>query len=350
MEVRRVQKFGKSTLMVSLPAEWVKEVGLSPGESVYLEVDEDGSLKVYPPNMKLQNSLKEMKVVIGNNIMPEIATRIIYGLYILGFDKIEIESKDKMFSEDILRKIKEAVRSLIGYEITVQNIDYIQIQSFLDPTKYTMTSLLNRLINNLKQMLHYLSLGIKEGSRTFLQETIELEKEVDRLYYLALRQLILSQSNRSLAYMIGVKRIQIVGNRILIKAIEEAADEISEIALDLLSLHPSDLEELKKLWDKINIYIEQTSSVIDHSVKVLAKEDITLINEVMEELRTLRRVLITETLISEEILKEVKSPTLLAVIRTFNLRLYNAIRRMEPITEIAFNRSLENLKEITITS
>ena len=348
MEVRRVQKFGKSTLMVSLPAEWVKEVGLSPGESVYLEVDEDGSLKVYPPNMKLQNSLKEMKVVVGNNIIPEIVTRIIYGLYILGFDKIEIESKDKMFSEDILRKIKEAVRSLIGYEITVQNVDYIQIQSFLDPTKYTMTSLLNRLINNLKQMLHYLSLGIKEGSRTFLQETIELEKEVDRLYYLALRQLILSQSNRSLAYMIGVKRIQLIGNRILIKAIEESADEISEAASDLLTLTPQELDEIKNYWGNINDIIEQSTVIIDHAIKVLSKEDIKLINETMEELRTLRRVLLTEATNIETGLSNIKSYRILIAIRTVNLRLYNAIRRMEPIVEIAFNRSLENIKEVVV--
>lgn len=348
MEVRRVQKFGKSTLMVSLPAEWVKEVGLSPGESVYLEVDEDGSLKVYPPNMKLQNTTKEMKVVLSNNIMPEIVTRIIYGLYILGFDKIEIESKDKMFSEDILRKVKEAVRSLIGYEITVQNVDYIQIQSFLDPTKYTMSSLLNRLINNLKQMLHYLSLGIKEGSRTFLQETIELEKEVDRLYYLALRQLVLSQSNRSLAYMIGVKRIQLIGNRILIKAIEESADEISEAATDLLTLTPQELEEVKNYWNNMFDLIEQSTAIIDHTMKVLAKEDTKLINETMEELRTLRRVLISEAANIENSTSNIKNYRILIAIRTVNLRLYNAIRRMEPIVEIAFNRSLENTKEIVI--
>ncbi|MFP3347391.1 MAG: phosphate uptake regulator PhoU [Sulfolobaceae archaeon] len=348
MEVRRVQKFGKSTLMVSLPAEWVKEVGLSPGESVYLEVDEDGSLKVYPPNMKLQNAAKEVKVLLSNNIMPEIVTRIIYGLYILGFDKIEIESKDKLFNEDILRKVKEAVRSLIGYEITVQNVDYIQIQSFLDPTKYTMTSLLNRLINNLKQMLHYLSLGIKEGSRTFLQETIELEKEVDRLYYLALRQLILSQSNRSLAYMIGVKRIQLIGNRILIKAIEESADEISEAATDLLTLTPQELEEVKNYWNNMFDLIEQSTAIIDHTMKVLTKEDAKLINETMEELRTLRRVLISEATNIENSTSNIKNYRILIAIRTVNLRLYNAIRRMEPIVEIAFNRSLENNKEIVI--
>ncbi|MBB5252461.1 phosphate signaling complex PhoU family protein [Sulfurisphaera ohwakuensis] len=344
MEVRRVQKFGKSTLMVSLPAEWVKEVGLNAGESVYLEVDEDGSLKIYPPNMKIQGSPREIKVVISNLVMPEIITRIIYGLYILGFDRIEIESKEKLFSEDLLRKIKESVRSLIGFEITVQNVDYIQIQSFLDPTKYTMNSLLNRLINNLKQMLHYLSLGIKEGSRTFLQETIELEREIDRLYYLALRQLILSQSNRSLAYMIGVKRIQLIGNRILIKAIEEAADEISEAANDLLALPPQDLDEIKKYWNQFNDLIEQSTVIINHAIKVLNKEDIKLINEAMEELRTLRRILIAEATKTDSM----DDYRLIIVIRSVNLRLYNAIRRMEPIVEIAFNRSLENTKEIIV--
>jgi phosphate uptake regulator len=348
MEVRRVQKFGKSTLMVSLPADWVKEVGLNPGESIYLEVDEDGSLKVYPPNLKTEGSSKEMKIEIKTNVSPELISRIIYSLYILGFDKITIESTDGPFNEDILRKVKDTVRSLIGLEIVSQDLTSLQIQSFLDPTKYSMASLVSRLSNTLKQMLHYLNLGIKEASRTFLQEVLELEKEVDRLYYLSLRQLLLAQVNRSLAYMIGVKRIQIIGNRILMKAIEEAADEISEAASDLLSLHPEDLEVLKVSWDKIDMIVDQTTVVVDHVVKVLNKEDLKLVNEVLEELRTLRRVLMTEALMAEEKIEKNNSTRVTVVFRSLNLRLYNAIRRMEPIAEIAFNRSIENLKEIVI--
>jgi len=348
MEVRRVQKFGKSTLMVSLPADWVKEVGLNPGESIYLEVDEDGSLKVYPPNLKSDNAPKEMRVRISTTASPELVTRIIHSLYILGFDRVYIETTNGPLTEDLLRKIKETARSLIGLEIVSQDVTSIQIQSFLDPTKYNIGSLINRLTNTLKQMLHYLSLGIREASRTFLQEVIELEKEVDRLYYLSLRQLLLAQVNRSLAYMIGVKRIQIVGNRILMKAAEEAADEISEAANDLLSLHPEDLSLLKMSWDKMDMLIDQTAVVIDHVVKVLNKEDIKLVNEALEELRTLRRVLLSDALIMEERIQRMNAPKVATAIRTLNLRLYNAIRRMEPIAEIAFNRGVENLKEIVI--
>lgn len=348
MEVRRVQKFGKSTLMVSLPADWVKEVGLNPGESIYLEVDEDGSLKVYPPNLKSESTSKEMKVAIKNNTSADLIGRLIYSLYVLGFDKVSIESTEGPFNEDVLRKVKDAARSLIGLEIVSQDVTSLQIQSFLDPTKYNMTSLISRLSNTLKQMLHYLNLGIKEASRTFLQEVIELEKEIDRLYYLSLRQLLIAQVNRSLAYMIGVKRIQIVGNRILMKAVEEAADEISDAANDLLALHPEDLEIIKNSWEKIDMLIDQTTVVIDHVVKVLGKEDVKLVNEVMEELETLRRVLITEALGIEEKLSKISSPRATIAARTLNLRLYNAIRRMEPIAEIAFNRSIENLKEVII--
>ncbi|MCI2414544.1 MAG: phosphate uptake regulator PhoU [Candidatus Aramenus sp.] len=348
MEVRRVQKFGKSTLMVSLPAEWVKEVGLNPGESIYLEVDEDGSLKVYPPNLKSENASKEVKVVVKSTSPADLAGRTVYSLYVLGYDKITVESSNGPLNEEILRKVKDAVRSLIGLEIISQDLTTIQIQSFLDPTKYNMNSLINRLSNTLKQMLHYLNLGIKEASRTFLQEVVELEKEVDRLYYLSLRQLLIAQVNRSLAYMIGVKRIQIVGNRILMKAIEEAADEISDAANDLLSLHPEDLEAIKSSWDKIDMLIDQTSVVIDHVIKVLGKEDVKLVNEVIDELETLRRVLITEAIGIEEKIGKLNSQRALVVTRTLNLRLYNAIRRMEPIAEIAFNRSIENLKEIVI--
>ncbi|MBW9140989.1 MAG: histidine kinase, partial [Candidatus Aramenus sp.] len=268
--------------------------------------------------------------------------------YVLGYDKITVESSNGPLNEEILRKVKDAVRSLIGLEIISQDLTTIQIQSFLDPTKYNMNSLINRLSNTLKQMLHYLNLGIKEASRTFLQEVVELEKEVDRLYYLSLRQLLMAQVNRSLAYMIGVKRIQIVGNRILMKAIEEAADEISDAANDLLSLHPEDLEAIKSSWDKIDMLIDQTSVVIDHVIKVLGKEDVKLVNEVIDELETLRRVLITEAIGIEEKIGKLNSQRALVVTRTLNLRLYNAIRRMEPIAEIAFNRSIENLKEIVI--
>jgi phosphate uptake regulator len=347
MDVRRVQRFGKSTLMVSLPADWVKEVALNPGESVYIEVDEDGGLKIYPPSSKVSQTTHELRVLIRNKTPPDLFGRIIYSSYILGFDKVTFEQGDGAFmDEEALKNIKEATRSLIGLEIISRSPDKVVIQCFLDPSKYSMGGLIARLSSVLKQMIHYLALGIKEGSRTFLEEVLELEKDADRLYYLSLRQLILSQTNRSLGNLLGVKKIQIVGNRILVKSLEEAADEVSEAALDLLSIPPSDLESIKIIWDKLDVYIEQATVVIDHAVKALNKEDIKLSNEVMEELKTLRRVLLTQL---NEIERNLGNAGNLSVIgRLIMMRMYNALRRMEPIVEISFNRSIESIKGDTL--
>ncbi|BCU68664.1 histidine kinase [Sulfolobales archaeon HS-7] len=348
MEIRKVQRFGKSTLMVSLPADWVKETSLSPGDSVYIEPDEDGSIKILPPTMKVESSSKELTVRISSQPSPELISKIIYSSYILGYDKITVEMGKGFLDDDTIKKIKETARGLIGLEIVSQLPDSITIQSFLDPSKYTMSGLITRMSNSLKQMLHYLNLGIKESSRAFLQEVLEIEKEIDRLYFLSLRQLIMAQSNRTLSTVIGVKRIQIVGNRILVKSLEEAADEISEAATDILLLSPTDIQSLKNFWPKLNTIIEQTMVVIDHAIKVLSKEDMKMCNDVSEELRTIRRVLITELEDLEKEVNNLNNPAVSMTLRVITLRLYNSIRRMEPIVEISFNRAIENMKEIII--
>ncbi|WP_062662460.1 AbrB/MazE/SpoVT family DNA-binding domain-containing protein [Aeropyrum camini] len=45
--VRRLQKLGSSSLVVTLPKEWVREMGLKQGDPVYVVI-EGGSLRIVP--------------------------------------------------------------------------------------------------------------------------------------------------------------------------------------------------------------------------------------------------------------------------------------------------------------
>ena len=45
-EVRKVQRLGYSSVGISLPKDWAKEAGLSPGSVVSLLREGDGSLKL----------------------------------------------------------------------------------------------------------------------------------------------------------------------------------------------------------------------------------------------------------------------------------------------------------------
>ncbi|HVB12913.1 MAG TPA: AbrB/MazE/SpoVT family DNA-binding domain-containing protein, partial [Nitrososphaerales archaeon] len=48
LEQRRLQKLGYSTLMVSLPRDWVTQMNLKRGDTVNITSDDQGRLLVHP--------------------------------------------------------------------------------------------------------------------------------------------------------------------------------------------------------------------------------------------------------------------------------------------------------------
>ena len=349
MDLRKVQKFGKSTLMISLPAEWVKSVNLKPGTSVYIDVDEDGGLKVYPPTYNPQGTKHEMQIKISENTDPDLLERVVRSFYVLGFDRIVIKNEGGIIPNEAMRKLREVSRSLIGLEMIANDLQNVEIRSYIDPTKHNFNVILGQLVNTLKLMVDYLSHGLKSGSRKFIEEILELEKEADRLYFLGLRQLILAQMNKSLAYIIGVPSVQIIGNRIIIKSLEEVADEISEAANMLLGLPPEGFNYLKDFYPTFLSVKEKMDTLLNQILRLRGDWNYRAANELMEELRVLRKSLMLELEnLQAQLMNDNRRNKYGPKIVGFMLRFYSAIRNLEPIAEIAMNRSLENLKEVDL--
>ncbi|PVU73706.1 histidine kinase [Sulfolobales archaeon SCGC AB-777_J03] len=349
MDLRKVQKFGKSTLMISLPAEWVKSVNLKPGTSVYIDVDEDGGLKVYPPTYNPQGTKHEIQIKISENTDPDLLERVVRSFYVLGFDRIVIKNEGGIIPNEAMRKLREVSRSLIGLEMIANDLQNVEIRSYIDPTKHNFNVILGQLVNTLKLMVDYLSHGLKSGSRKFVEEILELEKEADRLYFLGLRQLILAQMNKSLAYIIGVPSVQIIGNRIIIKSLEEVADEISEAANMLLGLPPEGFNYLKDFYPTFLSVKEKMDTLLNQILRLRGDWNYRAANELMEELRVLRKSLMLELEnLQAQLMNDNRRNKYGPKIVGFMLRFYSAIRNLEPIAEIAMNRSLENLKEVDL--
>lgn len=349
MDLRKVQKFGKSTLMISLPAEWVKSVNLKPGTSVYIDVDEDGGLKVYPPTYNPQGTKHEIQIKISENTDPDLLERVVRSFYVLGFDRIVIKNEGGIIPNEAMRKLREVSRSLIGLEMIANDLQNVEIRSYIDPTKHNFNVILGQLVNTLKLMVDYLSHGLKSGSRKFIEEILELEKEADRLYFLGLRQLILAQTNKSLAYIIGVPSVQIIGNRIIIKSLEEVADEISEAANMLLGLPPEGFNYLKDFYPTFLSVKEKMDTLLNQILKLRGDWNYRAANELMEELRVLRKSLMLELEnLQAQLMNDNRRNKYGPKIVGFMLRFYSAIRNLEPIAEIAMNRSLESLKEVDL--
>src|SRR6266567_1188580 len=134
MEARKVQKVGYSTLIVSLPKDWVEEVGLKQGDIVSFRRESDGGITVYPG---LTRERESFRYIIDADLCdsPNLLTRIITANYLTGHDTIQIVSKKELSSRH-LEEVRGVSRRLTGLGIVEQSLKSVTLQSFVDPTKF----------------------------------------------------------------------------------------------------------------------------------------------------------------------------------------------------------------------
>jgi len=266
VENRKVQRFGRSTLMVSLPSEWVKSVGLKPGDIVRIEVREDGSLLIIP-EILIERKLKEKESIIkiDHTTPEEVLVRSIYAMYIAGFDKIVIECTEQYILTQQLHAIRNIVRMLIGAEIVEQTANKVTIQVFIDVEKYGLENLVLRMINSLKSMLDFLLLSIRSGRQEHLKELMELEYELDRIHALAVRYTYVLNMFGGTPFLTEY--------RALIKDLEDIGDALTNVA-EVFSRNSNMLKKMSKcLSYQLEELKEMLFYVFDLIYDSLTKED-----------------------------------------------------------------------------
>ncbi len=281
-EVRKVQRFGRSTLMVSLPAEWVRAVGLRPGDPVSIDVLDDMSIRVIPLSLSKQSKVLTSRVVVGKDASELLLGRVIYALYLLGVDRVEVVSEERVMPESLLRSLRSVAKSLMGVEITEYSPNRIVLQILIDSSKYSAITVIDRMLELVRSMFEYIETYVASGAIHLLREVQELEVEVDRLNALIVRQLVDLVRHRDLAKQLGVKDALATEYRNIAKSLEEAADALSEIASIMVDRGVPLLEKMKREVTVLSECIDMAILIIERISKALTQEDIALANELLD--------------------------------------------------------------------
>ncbi|ADM27921.1 phosphate uptake regulator, PhoU [Ignisphaera aggregans DSM 17230] len=275
VETRKVQKFGKSTLMISLPSEWVRIIGLKPSDLVRLEAKEDGSLVIIPQQILEKKSRgKEIKIVISSTTSEDILQRSIYALYIAGYDRIVIESSEGRISHQHMHSLRTLIRMLIGAEIVEQTTDRVAIQIFIDTERYSIDGLIARMISSIKSMLEFLLSSIKTLSPEHLKEISEIEFEMDRVHALAVRYV-------NVLNILGATPF-LTEYRALIKSIEDIGDALtqaSQVFIDRPDLMEVIRNYIGEKLDELKLHISYTLDILLES---LVKGDIFMASRAID--------------------------------------------------------------------
>jgi phosphate uptake regulator len=284
MESRKLQKVGYSTLSVSLPRDWVKEMNLKRGDTVFLTSEKDGSLKLFPSEL-LKPTEGVEEYVCNSDLCddPKMLERIIVGSYILGRDFFSVISSERVRSEHI-EEVREIMSNLIGLGIVEETPDHIKLQCSVDPRKFHLDMLLRRLSIISLTIVKEATQALIEGDVSLAKDAINREDEADMMYLLAMRLLISAQRRREVAEEIGLTDpLHILYFGLMLRYLELIADYAEEIARRAIEL-------LQKYKDKLPRWvIERISNMNDLAHDLVLKSvdcffigDIKIANSLLE--------------------------------------------------------------------
>jgi len=330
MYVRRVQLSGGSTLIVSLPKEWVESVKLKKLDEVLLIPQHDNTLVIVPKKQQLDEGIVQVKD-------GETAARIFreyVSWYLAGYELIKFRLQN--VKPVIIQEVKEMIRRyLIGVEIVEESSVEISTQVLPTHTNMPLKKALERMGSLTSSMQKEAVVALEDGDVELAGSIVERDDEVDRFYHFIVRQLNIALSNHVILNTIEPPTKQsCLGYMLAAKSIERSADHAVLIAKSLLMSEKS----LVKLPKKIIEFGVTANMIFENSLKSMLSLDRELANRVLDNVyRALSEV-------DQNYFYNAKNFNMNLLSRTTLESLKRIIEYSADISEIVVNLSVQKVK------
>ncbi|MCL4517728.1 MAG: phosphate uptake regulator PhoU [Thaumarchaeota archaeon] len=294
-ETRRVQLTGGSTLVVSLPSDWAKGVGLKAKDEVFMVPQTDMSLLVIP-GTRVEKT-PEKVIEISSKEDEDEVLRSFIAYYVAGFDVVRLKFRNPL--PELRSKLKTHIRhKLIGVEIVEETTDNILAQCLHGNLDLPLKKALSRMSIITSSMQFDAVRSITSNDTALAGEIIDRDDEVDRFAHFISRQLNLAVHNRVMIQEIGLSTAQDCMNyRMIVKSIERIADHSAQIAGSEILLEHRRIPQT--LADHILKLNKLSSEVYDISLRAVHSRSGKIANEAIQKLKL---VLKEEEVATEELI------------------------------------------------
>ena len=281
-ETRKIQFTGKSSYIVSLPKQWVMDLGLKQGDQIRMRRKDSSTLEIYPPKFETRSQKKEDATIEIDDEETASIVRKLISLYFLGYKTINIKPKNGRLSPNQRNTVKEAVkRMLMGSEIISDSSGGITVQVLVNLLELSVDGAFKRMIHLAKSMSNDAILAMKENNLELAQEVINTDDEVDRFGFYIIRQLKIAIQNEHMLKEMGFRNARdCLGYRLVVKNIERTGDHAAFIAKDVLEFKKPVKKDIVEKIEEMN---EFALSVLDDSCLALFKEDYVQAEKTIEK-------------------------------------------------------------------
>jgi len=229
VDLRKVQETSGGTFFVCLPKGWAERSGISKGSVVSVSERVDGRL-VVDAKYEVERAPEVAVVKPGPLLYREII-----GKYLLGYDIVRVEGKERITVED-RERVKETVRRLVGLEIVEEDYRRIVAQCLLEPSAYPPEKILRREYSIAAGMHRDAVTALVDGDVHLAKNVVARDDEVNRLYFLLVRILRTVIQNPGLSEKLGILPIDCLDYRLVASLVESIGDQSVMVAQKAMGL------------------------------------------------------------------------------------------------------------------
>src|SRR5919206_2995467 len=237
-ETRKLQYTGGSSYIVSLPKKWIQDLGLKQGDHVIVMRQSNSTLQIAPASKRIAREQKEATIEVAKDNNPYFIARKLIALYFLGFNVINVVSKEDRLVAEQREVIKNIIRRvLMGTEIIADSAAGITLQVLINLLDLSVDTAFKRMLLIAKSMYRDTILSLEENNIELAQEVVKSDDEVDRFSFYIVRQLKIAIKNEYLLKEMGLEEPRsCLGYRLIAKSVERIADHAVIIAKDIIEM------------------------------------------------------------------------------------------------------------------
>jgi phosphate uptake regulator len=285
---RRVQCTGRGSYIISLPKEWVEDIGLKRGSEIAFNLQPDQTLALVPRKIMEKegrdngNKPKEYYINIDPKEPPQSTMRMIRALYAIGADIIRIHFKNAPDATKNKNEIKNLAHDhFLGSEIIEETADEITLQILIKHSEFPIEKAVRRMAIVALAANRDAIAALKDRSNILFDSVISAHNDVNRLGLYIVRQLKYG-IERNLYRELGFRTPkEFLLYRIAVNDIESIAQNAMNIINNLGTLQKLiDNETLfikdpvdEEIYNQLVYFSSQAHQLYDDAIKALFKRE-----------------------------------------------------------------------------
>ncbi len=339
-QVRKVQKLGLSSLGISLPKGWLKDLGVEAGSSVVVQLQDDGGLRITTEIAGPRESSSECFLDADRCKQKGFLERLILASYMVGCNTIRIKARGELDSGHI-EEVRSALTKLTGVTPVDQGSKYLTLENFAEPSKFPVEGLLRRQYFLISR-IHALTFQMVIEGRDLRDPIRAAREEVERIYTFAIRQLLLAARDPSVAKQIGLDDPrQIGGDRAFAMLMANVADSYLEIAEAWMA--PEAYRQMGVVSKELTILRAGLNDLAEAAMGAYFGKDMERANDALDGVGRVLQV-IHEAAVKVSMPREEEGPaycTTCLLLQSVLRPLRSVVRLYGSVAQVAMNRGLE---------